>query len=294
MNAKIHYTKPSITELEVEYATDAARNGWGPRCYDYINKFEAGFRAFAGTEFAIATSSCTGAMHMGLHALGIGPGDEVSPRGDQLDRHAAPIADCGATPAAGDCAATAGDRSGCGGSGHHTAHQGHRRHPPLRQSLRSGPAAGYRRGAWPRAYRGRGGGHRLALARPAGSIGRFGTFSFHGTKTMTTGEGGMFVTNDAALYESVLTLSNHGRSRHETRQFWPGMVGFKYKMSNIQAALGCAQLERIGELTGRKRKIFAAYRDGFAGMPVAMNPEPKVAAMATGCPPSFSSRGSGT
>ena len=53
------------------------------------------------------------------------------------------------------------------------------------------------------------------------------------------------------------------------------MVGFKYKMSNIQAALGCAQMERIDELIGRKREIFAAYRDGFAGMPVAMNPEPE-------------------
>ena len=61
MNTKIHYTKPSITDLEVAYASDAARNGWGPRCYDYIHKFEAGFRAFAGTRFAIATSSCTGA-----------------------------------------------------------------------------------------------------------------------------------------------------------------------------------------------------------------------------------------
>ena len=76
MNAKIHYTKPSITELEVA-TPPMQRNGWGPRCYDYIDRFEAGFRAFAGTEFAIATSSCTGALHMGMAALGIGAGDEV-------------------------------------------------------------------------------------------------------------------------------------------------------------------------------------------------------------------------
>ncbi|MGO9543913.1 MAG: DegT/DnrJ/EryC1/StrS family aminotransferase, partial [Rhodomicrobium sp.] len=68
--------------------------------------------------------------------------------------------------------------------------------------------------------------------------------------------------------------SNHGRSREESRQFWANMVGFKYKMSNIQAALGCAQLERVDELIARKREIFMAYRDGFAGMPVTMNPEP--------------------
>ncbi|MGO8190083.1 DegT/DnrJ/EryC1/StrS family aminotransferase, partial [Rhizobium leguminosarum] len=62
-----------------------------------------------------------------------------------------------------------------------------------------------------------------------------------------TGEGGMFVTNDAPLYEKVLTLSNHGRARGQTKQFWPDAIGFKYKMSNIQAAIGCAQLERIEE-----------------------------------------------
>jgi perosamine synthetase len=111
----------------------------------------------------------------------------------------------------------------------------------------------------------------------AGSMGRFGAFSFHGTKTLTTGEGGMFVTNDAELYEHVLTLSNHGRARNQTKQFWPDMVGFKYKMSNIQAAIGCAQMERIEELVNRKREILAYYRDrleklsGVAGM----NPEPE-------------------
>jgi perosamine synthetase len=111
--------------------------------------------------------------------------------------------------------------------------------------------------------------------RRAGGIGAFGTFSFHGTKTLTTGEGGMFVTNDDALYETVLTLSNHGRSRQQTRQFWPDMVGFKYKMSNVQAAIGCAQMERIDDLIDRKREILAEYRRGLAQFPeVAINPEP--------------------
>ena len=63
------------------------------------------------------------------------------------------------------------------------------------------------------------------------------------------------------LYETVLTLSNHGRARGQTKQFWPDMVGFKYKMSNIQAAIGCAQMERIDELINRKREILKYYRE---------------------------------
>jgi perosamine synthetase len=107
-------------------------------------------------------------------------------------------------------------------------------------------------------------------------MGKFGAFSFHGTKTLTTGEGGMFVTNDAALFDQVLTLSNHGRARGQTKQFWPDAIGFKYKMSNIQAAIGCAQMERIDELTRRKREILAAYRGRLAELPgISMNPEPK-------------------
>jgi perosamine synthetase len=109
----------------------------------------------------------------------------------------------------------------------------------------------------------------------AGSLGRFGTFSFHGSKTLTTGEGGMFVTDDAALHEKVLTLSNHGRSRRQMKQFWPETVGFKYKISNVQAAIGCAQMERIDALTQRKREILAHYRDHlgpYGG--ISMNPEP--------------------
>jgi perosamine synthetase len=111
--------------------------------------------------------------------------------------------------------------------------------------------------------------------RRAGSLGRFGTFSFHGTKTLTTGEGGMFVTDDAELYERVLTLSNHGRSRGQTRQFWPDVLGFKYKMSNLQAAIGCAQMERIDALIARKREILAGYRRRLQHISALnMNPEP--------------------
>ena len=106
-------------------------------------------------------------------------------------------------------------------------------------------------------------------------MGKFGSFSFHGTKTLTTGEGGMFVTNDANLFERVLTLSNHGRARGQTKQFWPELIGFKYKMSNLQAAIGCAQMERVDDLIARKRQILALYRERLNGLScISLNPEP--------------------
>ena len=98
MKPRIHYTKPSITEREVEYATDAARNGWGERCYEYINRFEELFKQHLGVKYAIATSSCTGALHMGLAALGVGPGDEVILADTNWIASAAPITYLGATP----------------------------------------------------------------------------------------------------------------------------------------------------------------------------------------------------
>ena len=86
MKTRIPYTKPSITNLEVEYATDAVTNGWGQECYAYISRFEDLFKKHLNVRYAIATSSCTGALHMGMAALGIGPGDVP---GNAAARHGA-------------------------------------------------------------------------------------------------------------------------------------------------------------------------------------------------------------
>ena len=96
--SKIHYTKPSITELEIRYATDAATNGWGEHCYEYITRFENKFAEHLGVKCAIATSSCTGAMHMGLTALGITSGDEVIIGDTNWIASVAPIVYLGAKP----------------------------------------------------------------------------------------------------------------------------------------------------------------------------------------------------
>ena len=95
---KILYTKPSITDLETEYAADAAKNGWGDDCYKYINQFESLFKEHLGVKHAIATSSCTGAIHIGLSSLGIGYGDEVIVADINWIASVSPIVHVGAKP----------------------------------------------------------------------------------------------------------------------------------------------------------------------------------------------------
>jgi perosamine synthetase len=111
--------------------------------------------------------------------------------------------------------------------------------------------------------------------RPAGSFGVASAFSFHGSKTLTTGEGGMVLTDDDALHARMLFLRDHGRDPGDT-SFFQHEVGFKYRMSPILAALGSAQLDRIDDLVGRKRQLFAWYRDRLAGVPgLTLNAEPE-------------------
>lgn len=273
--SRIFYTKPSIGEREVAYATDAAANGWGERCYEYIGKFESAFAEHLGVRHAIATSSCTGALHMGLAGLGIGPGDQVICADINWIASVAPVTYLGAKPVLVDILpdtwcldpakveAAITSRTKAILAVHIYGNLcdmdalldiGRRYAIPVVEDAAEAIGS-------------------LWHGNRAGSLGAFGTFSFHGTKTITTGEGGMFVTNDDLVYEKVLTLSNHGRARGQTRQFWPDMVGFKYKMSNVQAAIGLAQVERIDELIARKREIFSIYARELAGLPVTMNPE---------------------
>lgn len=266
--SRIYYTKPSITDLEVKYASDAAANGWGDQCYAYIERFERSFAGYLGTDYAIATSSCTGAMHMGLAAVGVGRGDEVILADINWIATVSPVVHLGAKPVLVDIlpdtwcldpekveaaispstkAIIATHIYGSLCDMDRLLEIGRRYGIPVIEDAAEALGSVYR-------------------GKRAGSIGAFGTFSFHGTKTLTTGEGGMFVTNDPALYERVLTLSNHGRARGESRQFWSERVGFKYKMSNIQAAIGCAQLERVDELVEKKRRIFSLYKAALASL----------------------------
>jgi perosamine synthetase len=274
--SRIYYTKPSITDREIAYVADAVTNGWGERCYEYIERFEKALAEHLGVKHVIATSSCTGALHMGLAAIDVGLGDEVILADINWIASAAPITYLGAKPVFVDIlpdswcldpvevekaitrktkAIIAVHLYGNLCDMDALLEIGKRHNIPVIEDAAEAIGS-----VW--------------HGKKAGSMGEFGTFSFHGTKTITTGEGGAFVTNSTVLYEKVLTLSNHGRKRGETKQFWPERIGFKYKMSNLQAAVGLAQVERIEELVAGKRRIFQYYAEAFKNLPVTMNPEP--------------------
>ena len=258
---------PSITEKEIAYVTDAVTNGWNQHWGDYIAKFERTFAEYVGTKHALSTSSCTGALHLILAGLGVKPGDEVIV--PEITWIATASAACymGAKPVFVDVeedtwcmcpkslAKAITPRTKVIMPVHiygHPANMDEILPIAQKHGIDVVEDAAPSLGANIRGKR-------------TGSFGRAAAFSFQGAKIMVTGEGGMLVTNDTELYERIKGLWDHGRDPHKT--FWNSSIGYKYKMSNIQAALGLAQVERIEELVERKREIYRWYAEGLQGCP---------------------------
>lgn len=251
---------PSITEKEISYVSEAAANAWYDNANCYNQRFEETFAAYIGVKHAISLPSCTSAIHLSLLALGIGPGDEVIVPDVTWIASAAPVSYVGAVPVFADidpcswCLSsqalerTITPRTRAiisvdlyGGMPEMPAIQSIADRHGLVLIEDAAEAFGSEQGG-----------------RRAGSFGNAGVFSFHGSKTMTTGEGGMLVTDDDAIEKRVQFLRDHGRPPGDFR-FQNAEVAYKYKMSSLQAALGLAQVERAGELVRKKREIFNWY-----------------------------------
>lgn len=273
---RIPVAGPSITDKEIAYVTDAVTNCWYGEANKYHEKFERAFAEYLGVRFAVALPSCTSAIHLSLLALNIGLGDEVIVPDATWIASAAPINYVGATLIFADVDA----RTWCLDAASFESCLTPRTKAVIPVDLYGGMpdydalhAIAARRGiaiiedaaeAIGSEYHG----------RRAGSLGRTGVFSFHGSKTLTTGEGGLLATDDEEIYRRVLFLRDHGRTPGDV-QFFNTEVAYKYKMSSLQAALGLAQLERIEELVNRKREIFAWYRQELDGVPgITLNIEP--------------------
>jgi len=275
---KILYAKPSITQLEIDYVTDAITNGWGSNCYDYIFRFENLFKKYLNSKFALSTSSCTGALHIAFATIGIKPGDEVIVPDITWAASVVPITYLGARPVFIDIL----EDSWCIDPNKiedaitpktkailavhlygNLAEMDKIMQIAKKHNLYVIEDAAEAIGS---EYKG----------EKAGSIADFGVFSFHGTKTITTGEGGMLVTNNKELYKKASILWDHGRDPKIKKMFWVEYIGYKHKMSNLQAALGTAQIERVEELVAKKREVFNWYKEYFNNVKgVNLNPEPE-------------------
>jgi perosamine synthetase len=270
MTGRVPIAGPWITEKEVQYVADAVAHAWYENASMYHDRFEKAFREHLGVAYAMALPSCTAAIHLSLAALGIGPGDEVIVPDITWIASAAPVTYVGATPVFADI----DERTWCLSAAAFERCITPRTRAVIPVDLYGGMpdmdaivALARRRNiaVIEDAAQAAGG---LYKGRPAGSLGDVGVFSFHGSKTLTTGEGGMLVTNRRDVYDRATVLRDHGRIPGE-KMFWNGEVAYKYKMSSMQAALGLAQLERLEELIARKREAFAWYReelDGVAGV----------------------------
>lgn len=264
---RIPVAGPWITRKEIDYVADAVANAWYDNASLYPERFEKAFAAYVGVRNAVALPSCTSAIHLALLALGIKAGDEVIVPDITWIATAAPVSYVGATTVFADvdrqnwCLSVEGFQSCITAKTKAVIPVDLYGNMPdmagiVRLAEEKGVAviedAAEAIGA-------------EFSGRKAGSMGDVGVFSFHGSKTLTTGEGGMLLTNDKAVYSRVLILRDHGR-RPGDKQFYNSEIAFKYKMSSLQAALGLAQLERVEELVERKRRIFSWYREQLEGI----------------------------
>ena len=269
MSKFIPISKPSITEKELAYVTDAVQSTWISSLGKYIDTFEAEFAKFCEAKYAVAVSNGTVAIHLALEALGIGEGDEVIVPDLSFVATANSVLHARATPVFADI----DPYNFC-------------LDPAVIESLITPrtkaimPVHLYGHPADMKAICDIADKHQLlviedaaeahgamAYGKKVGSWGHCATFSFYGNKNITTGEGGMITTNDESFYQKCRHMRDHAMSKE--KRYWHTMVGYNYRMTNIQAAIGCAQLERVMDIMAKKEEIFSWYHrelDGFPGV----------------------------
>lgn len=250
---------PSISQKEIDYVMDAMKTGWNEKSYYYMRKFEEEFAKHIGVKYARSTSGGTGALWLGLAALGIGPGDEVIIPEITYFACSDVTVLLGAKPVFVDVlkdtwcmdprklekAITKNTKAIMpvhiyGNPAEMDEIMAIAKKYDLKVIEDACPAVGT-----------------LYKKKKVGSFGDIGAFSFQGAKMMVTGIGGMIVTNNERLFEKILYLNNHGEDPN--LKFWQTKVAYSFDMPNIACALGLAQLERIEEFVAKKRRIFDWY-----------------------------------
>jgi len=270
VNDRIYMSSPDVGELEESYVAAAMRSGWIAPLGPDVDGFELDVASRVGVDFAIALSSGTAALHLGLLGLGVGPGDIVVTSTMTFAATANAIIYTGATPFFVDCELATGNMD-----------------PELlREALTTLTADGARvKAVVPVDLLGKAVNYTEILAiadefglpvlsdaaesfgathrgKAAGSFGDASIISFNGNKIMTTSGGGMLLTDDGELASRTRYLAT--QARQPSVHYEHTEVGYNYRMSNLLAALGRAQLTRLDEMIARRRALRDVYRDVFA------------------------------
>jgi perosamine synthetase len=260
--------KPTLDGNEAVYVNECIRSGWISSKGEYVSRFESDFARYTGGNYASSVSNGTVGLHLALSALNIGVGDEVILPSLTYVASANAVSYVGATPVFADSLSDTWQAD--------PQHVRELISPRTKAVMavhlygHAAPTEQYSRICKD---------YNLYLIEDcAEALGTLiqgehvgvradaAVFSFYGNKTVTTGEGGMVVTRDAQVHERVMLLKNQGVSREI--QYWHDVVGFNYRMTNICAAIGVAQLERLGEFLEKKREIADFYRKQLIGLPV--------------------------
>lgn len=270
----IPVSEPLLSGKELDYVSDCIKSGWVSSLGHYIQDFESQFARFCGSEYGIAVSNGTAALHLALVSLGIGPRDEVILPSLTFIATANAVRYTGASPVFADSEKETWNIDPQDISRRITRRTraiipvhiyGHpvdmdpivalaeKHHLYIIEDAAEAHGARYK-------------------GRRVGSIGNVGTFSFYGNKIITTGEGGLLTTSDGDLDERARCLRDHAMSPE--KRYWHPEVGYNYRMTNIQAALGVAQMERVEEFIERKRWIARTYNHLLEDVPgIILPPE---------------------
>jgi perosamine synthetase len=256
---RLPLVRPSLGGNEMKYVSDCIGTGWISSQGAYVDRFERAFEKYMGEGHALCVSSGTAALHVALVALGIGPGDEVVVPDLTFGATANVVIHAGATPvfvdveastltlspSALDAAITARTKAVI--PVHLYGHPcdmdpileiAHTRKLKVIEDCAEALGAEYK-------------------GRKVGTLGDVGCFSFFANKVITTGEGGMIITNDGALRDKIALLRDHGMSKD--RRYWHLYPGYNYRMTNLQAAVGLAQLEQIDRFLANRMKLVERY-----------------------------------
>ncbi len=268
----IPVAEPVLLGNEKKYVWECLESGWISGSGKYVEAFEKEFARFCGVAHAIAVSNGTAALHVALLALGIKAGDEVIVPDLTYIASANAVTYCGAKPVFADVDSATWTLDPADVA---------RKISPRTKAIM--PVHLYGHPAEMNQILKLAEQHKLYVVEDAaeahgaeyekrrvGSLGDIATFSFYGNKIITTGEGGMVVTDDEDLAAKVRLLKGQGMDT--ARRYWFPIVGYNYRMTNIQAAIGLAQLERIDWFIERRREVARWYDNLLKELPLITTP----------------------